>query len=691
MTDDPAHRGRQRAMRLGTRSCAECRRRKIRCVYPVGSRICEGCSLRRCPCLAQQQGQQRLSAQRIRERGVVNEGLQQRVQALEKAILRTCRGLDLHSDVEKNPNVKVSVVRALRHLQLRRAEDTDSSTGGTPSYGDSSTLYSTDDSDDGLDFKDAPLAALFKAAAMLDDDASSESCEALDLSSSSRLRHLSSVFDTIMLKDEYLDSILKTTQKYWKLWPTCYYGPRTSDTIRCNEAPPAAAGILSGMLRSGDPSVMAKAILFLSLCIQQLPRTWPSQGLPSAPQVLVTSYMRTADDLIYIVTGIRETIDAAEAWIFESTLYINMGKPRKAWLCFRRAANAALLLGLHRVANEGRSEREDALWTQIWQGERFCSLTLGLPSAISNQHPAMTRSLTSNDGVYGPLQHRLYILAGEIIERNQSSPFNYVTTMQIDQEVEQCKTLMPNDFWSEPPCPDWSLIDIYYRQVTKIQYFICIMMLHMPFMLKSSAERKFEYNRVAGQDASREIIKNFLLLRKVPNAELIICEVLDFHVFSAGMILMINLLSHPDLASSDDTNRDLALVKTLAETFQQTASLMHCNVARQGSHLLDLLMQVQRGSYRGRDKFVAILPYFGKVKISFPINGLAGPLSEEVNQSTALPDTTGSVEFSSWSSDQDFLMTMGFEQELCGDWSAVPDMDANINYDWSQTFLGDQL
>ncbi|KAI3320177.1 hypothetical protein HD806DRAFT_547667 [Xylariaceae sp. AK1471] len=184
--------------------------------------------------------------------------------------------------------------------------------------------------------------------------------------------------------------------------------------------------------------------------------------------------------------------------------------------------------------------------------------------------------------------------------------------------------------------------------------------------------------------------EDYLLLRKVPNAEFIICEVLDFHVFSGGMILMIKLLSHPNPVSSDDTNRDLALVKTPAESFQQTASLMHCNVARQGSHLLDLLMQVKRGSYRDRDRFVAILPYFGKVKISFPVNGLAGPLSKEVNLSTALPDTTSSVEFSSWSSDQDFLMTMGFEQELCGDWAAVPDMNGNINYDWSQTFLGER-
>ncbi|KAF5983618.1 n-terminal binuclear Zn cluster-containing protein [Fusarium coicis] len=43
-------------MRLGTRSCAQCRRRKVRCVFPTEQRRppCQQCALRSIPCLAQQ-------------------------------------------------------------------------------------------------------------------------------------------------------------------------------------------------------------------------------------------------------------------------------------------------------------------------------------------------------------------------------------------------------------------------------------------------------------------------------------------------------------------------------------------------------------------------------------------------------------------------------------------------------------
>jgi hypothetical protein len=436
---------------------------------------------------------------------------------------------------------------------------------------------------------------------------------------------------------------------------------------------------------------MAKAALFLSLCIQQLPQNEAfSMGL--APKALVTTYMRAAGDLLDIATGIRETIDAAEAWVLESKLYVNMGKPRKAWLSMRRAANASLLLGLHRPDKDGksRSERETSLWAQIWQNERLCCLILGLPSAMSNRHPLMSGDPPSLDGIYAPLRYRLCVLMGDIIERNHESPQNYLSTVKIDQDLEQCRMLMPDDFWTQLPSLDRPLIDIYADQLTKIVYFLCVMMLHMPLMLKASTHRRHEHSRASAQDAARGVITNYLLLRQAADAEYIICEVLDFQVFSAGMILMVNLLRHPHLSTQESRVEDLRLLEALAEALNRTASLMHCDVARQGSHVLTLLLHVQRGSNAGLDTFVAVLPYFGRVKISFPIKGIAAiTTAEDANTSLAPPHiTTGSVQFSGWSDDQDFVMTTDFDEELAGDWSAVMGTDIDLDYDWAHFFDG---
>jgi len=451
------------------------------------------------------------------------------------------------------------------------------------------------------------------------------------------------------------------------------------------------------VIELGSPSIMAKAALFLSLCIQQLPQNEAlSMGL--APKALVTTYMRAAGDLLDIATGIRETIDAAEAWLLESKLYVNMGKPRKAWLSIRRAANASLLLGLHRPDKDGksRSERETSLWAQIWQNERLCCLMLGLPSAMSNRHPLMSGDLPlpSPDGIYAPLRYRLCVLMGDMIERNHESPPNYLSTVKIDQDLEQCRMLMPDDFWTQLPSLDRPLIDIYACQLTKIVYFLCVMMLHMPLMLKASTHKRYEHSRASAQDAARGVITNYLLLRQAADAEYIICELLDFQVFSAGMILMVNLLRHPHHLSTQESRvEDLRLLEALAEALNRTASSMHCDVARQGSHVLTLLLHVQRGSNAaGLDTFVAVMPYFGRVKISFPIKGIAATTTaEDANTSLANPPhitTTGSVQFSGWSDDQDFAMTTDFDEELVGDWSAVMGTDIDLDYDWAHFFDG---
>ena len=40
-------------MRKGTKSCSECRRRKIRCIFKEGSPLCEGCTTRGSQCVGQ--------------------------------------------------------------------------------------------------------------------------------------------------------------------------------------------------------------------------------------------------------------------------------------------------------------------------------------------------------------------------------------------------------------------------------------------------------------------------------------------------------------------------------------------------------------------------------------------------------------------------------------------------------------
>ena len=72
--------GPRRAMRKGTRSCYECRKRKVRCIFGKNSSICEGCALRGKRCVEQ-------SRELLQESALESkESLKERITRLEAIV-----------------------------------------------------------------------------------------------------------------------------------------------------------------------------------------------------------------------------------------------------------------------------------------------------------------------------------------------------------------------------------------------------------------------------------------------------------------------------------------------------------------------------------------------------------------------------------------------------------------------------
>jgi len=236
-------------MRLGTRSCVECRRRKARCTYPEGSRSCEGCTLRQRPCLAQKPRQQ-VARSRL-DRDVGGEELQQRVQALENVVRQMGRGLDLLSDSPTSGGrVSTSAMRASQPLQSPQTDDTDPAGSSAPDNGGMSTADSACESDDALDLEDAPLVALLRAATMLEygTNEGPVSSAIWKLSSSSKLHEASSALGSVLLGDDHLRLVLESTHKYWQMWPACHYGHQHIDRLQCVDSS-AAMSLLSDSMQ----------------------------------------------------------------------------------------------------------------------------------------------------------------------------------------------------------------------------------------------------------------------------------------------------------------------------------------------------------------------------------------------------------------------------------------------------------
>ncbi|ORY16368.1 hypothetical protein BCR34DRAFT_440947, partial [Clohesyomyces aquaticus] len=549
-------------MRLGTRSCIECRRRKVRCIFQPGHDECQSCEAHDTPCRAQQP--------------------------------------DRRPKEQKNPGFRSPAhFSKPTHLNVP---------ANTPPDSDNGALEH---------FEYAPMINIFKDLLLVDTDETSQRNNTSPPRLDSRAQEAIQNLGRAIPNAATLHQIFSETQKYWLIWPPCYHDDGTTDFLKPGRAGDAVTFVTSSF-SSLKPSLIAKAVLFLCLCIQQLPRQWHAQLLlPMEATSLVGFYMNAASTLLFVNSRIKVDMDAPESQMLMFKLCINMGKPLKAWTAVRHALESALLLGLHRI-NIRVNDREEKLWRMIWQAERALSLILGLPSAMSNTNPGIKNN-PSGESVINKLTHGCSVLAGVVIERDQDlSMADYSVTVELDQEAERLRGLIPSSWLECLTNSTNSVHTNYYIQTAKLQYFLLVKHIHLPYMLKSSSEPKFLHSRLSTLSASRNLVQTYQQLRGDPRAESIICELMDFQAFSGAMMLILGLLSACDHLPRDyaQNAEDLVLVKACIHTLRRTDKLLTCSIARQGAQLLEYLTAALEGSGDVPERFESVIPFFGKVKIN---------------------------------------------------------------------------
>lgn len=498
----------------------------------------------------------------------------QRLEDLEGMVRHICKAIDLNIESSSLADFETSATEALRRLRPASTSETsveeDPSTRRTDSLHVSDSDGLTTSSDQRDCFEDAPLLRLFKDAMLIQRDHVQADRDRLGFSTDQRVKTCIKTLDRLMLRRDDLTLILEHTEKYWPLWPVCPVGPVTSSDRLQKGGVAAARDFILDSMRSGSPAVVAKAVLWLALCIQQLTRDFQYQrtDLPASPNTLMDAYMSGAETLLHVHLDSGGTIEGLEALALQTKLYINMGKPRKAWLTVRHALNFALLLGLHHPEDRA-DERHKALWSQIWQSDRQLSLLLGFPYAIADSHPGLSKE-HAGQSVAARAMHEMSIIAGHIGERNQNHrSVTYSVTVQIDQELERCKDGIPPGWWDDAI----SVEDVYRRQMVKIQYYQLYKLLHLPYMLRSSVDRRFESSRISALEASREMIKCYQTLRNSSGPALMICDLMDFEVFSAAMVIVIDLLSSQSPSRRDASRQaeDWELVHGVTGTLKHVS------------------------------------------------------------------------------------------------------------------------
>lgn len=89
------------------------------------------------------------------------------------------------------------------------------------------------------------------------------------------------------------------------------------------------------------------------------------------------------------------------------------------------------------------------------------------------------------------------------------------------------------------------------------------------------------------------------------------CNLLDFQAFTAGMILILNLLANQ--ITSEDLEWEC--VYDLIQTFDRASQIKPNHVATRASELLQELSKFRYHILENDEIFQAVVPYFGKITI----------------------------------------------------------------------------
>ena len=400
------------------------------------------------------------------------------------------------------------------------------------------------------------------------------------------------------------------------------------------------------------PTIVARTLLFMAICIGTLPPEFDSRRLQSIPslEVAMHKYVSTVTALVSSDDEQMSSFEGLECLIFQGIFQINTGNLRRAWLTFRRAMGIAQLMGLYRVIskpNDGpNSDFVDAakhIGQRLFEADRFLSLHLRLQFGIGPE--ALELEQTTQSQSIDPAwtyRRKMCIASQAINEINQGvSPQSFAATVEIDEKLDAYAKDMPQSWWEIPRIAvgerSIEAAEQLERILTQMWHFQLKSFLHLPFMLRAATEPRYEYNRFSALSASREVMLRYLALREANNTQLC-CRIADFAAFIATVTTVLSFLNTSQHHDKTDVHQqgeaDKNLVQQIVDAMESLSRSSREKVAAQSVKVIKTLLTTQSTSGPTAENLRLTLPFFGTIYIS---RGLPPNNTPDSNEAASTP------------------------------------------------------
>ncbi|OAP57141.1 hypothetical protein AYL99_07878 [Fonsecaea erecta] len=240
-----------------------------------------------------------------------------------------------------------------------------------------------------------------------------------------------------------------------------------------------------------------------------------SYGLHNAAEA--SQYLPVVDRLVLASDHFACGVEGLLLTVFHAKVYLEIGQPRRAFLCNRHGISLAQTMNLHR--NYSDSLRRSAAWWTLYLGDRFLSILLGLPYAISDDSFLVTYANEASQAGHAtlPFAIRLGMLTGRVIDQVQSRQGpKFSEILDIDDELISLASTQTRYWWDHKvPAVSRStdLDEFRERLISQTQYFLTRIYLHLPYLLKSPTSHLYASSRLMAIESAKELLRRYLALR----------------------------------------------------------------------------------------------------------------------------------------------------------------------------------
>ncbi|KAJ5833436.1 hypothetical protein N7474_001747 [Penicillium riverlandense] len=549
----------RKKIRKGTRSCWECKHRKVRCHFASdGDRSCRECLVRGLLCRTQDLPKP--ENPRESDRASLND----RLARVESLLERFMQRYDGDTD-QSFP---------------RAAGDNNgpvsSPTAATPAHENAPVLSLFDNEVLGFrrqDVTTVPNISLYWAA-------------------NRDWKRLSRTLFVALPSQDTLEKLAETSSCWWLVRAQCFQDYETS-----------LLSIPVADLSNSHPVVIATTLMWTAISLQQLPPNYDTSflELPCHPTKLIEQYINLVVTSVCSDEAMVSNINGLECLVLQGIFYNNDGKLRSAWLSYRRALDVAQIIGLHRplLAGSENSEslhRARSIWKHIIYADRYLSLMLGMYHGIGDA--ALERQEDNlSDVPNSSSMDLLCRVAGSIIERNQNfptvTPIMVRMTQTIDSKLGTIDPPMVEEYTLSTAGKSAERAQYYAKLMTQLWYYQLMAWLHLPFLLETGSQGRYDYSRQSCLQASRHMITSYTAIRRL-TADSFCCKSLDFQAFTAAVTLMISVLG-PN-GRTNQSPDDLEAVGRVIQILEElTKGSTPDKVATRGLSVLQTLKRVATG------------------------------------------------------------------------------------------------